>query len=215
MDELKFQATGVLGQGLVSALFLTTRTRTHGEEHYLRFRREGRPVIFVFWHGQLLPLVHVHRDQDIAVLISEHGDGEVLARVVRHLGFHPVRGSSTRGATKALRGIIRAARAGHDLGITPDGPKGPPGVFKPGALAAAQATGYPVIPMAVAASGGWRFRSWDAFLVPRPMARLHVHYGEPRFVPRTLSREGLDALAKEMGDVLNDLTARAEAEAAS
>lgn len=213
MSDLKFEAAGVLGQGMVSALFATIRVRRRGDEHYLRFRREATPVVFVFWHGQLLPLVHAHRGEGVVVLVSEHADGEYITRVIERHGFGTVRGSSTRGATKGLKGLIRAARAGHDLALTPDGPRGPAGDFKPGALAVAQTTGLPVVPLALAASRGWRFHSWDGFLVPQPFSTIHIHYGPPRFVPRDTSREGLEAMARDMGGELRELTDRAEAEA--
>jgi hypothetical protein len=206
--ELRFEAAGVLGAGIVGALFATTRLRRIGEEHYRRFRDEGRPVIFVFWHGQLLPLVHYHRNEGIVVLVSEHADGEYITRIIEHHGFGTVRGSSTRGATRGLKGLIRAARAGTDLALTPDGPRGPAHVLKAGALGVAQATGLPVIPLAVGASAGWRLRSWDGFLVPRPLSRITIEYAPPVQVPRDASRDRLAALRREVEGTLNAMTHR-------
>lgn len=203
MSELRFESAGVLGAGLVGALFATTRCQRHGTEHYQRFREEGQPVMFVFWHGQLLPLVHYHRHEGIVVLVSEHDDGEYITRVLERNGFGAVRGSSTRGGTKGLRGLVRAAREGRDLGVTPDGPRGPRGVFKPGALLAAQVAGLPVVPLSVRASSGWRFRSWDGFLVPRPFSRITLEYHEPVWVPREAARNDLEVLAEELAAVLN------------
>lgn len=208
MSELRFEAAGVLGSGLVAGLFLTTKVSRSGTEHFERFRREGTPVIFVFWHGQLLPLVHIHRGEGIVVLVSEHEDGEYIARIIERNGFGTVRGSSTRGATTGLRSLVRAAREGRDLALTPDGPRGPRGVLKPGALLVAQLTGLPVIPLAVGATRGWRFRSWDGFLVPEPLSRVVVEYRPPRFVPRDATRADLDAMAEEIGAELNAVTAR-------
>lgn len=206
MSDLKFEAAGVLGTGLVGALFATTRVERAGAEHYLRFRREGKPVIFVFWHGQLLPLVHYHRQEGIVVLVSEHSDGEYISRILHRHGFDTVRGSSTRGGSKGLKALIRVAREGRDLALTPDGPQGPAHEFKPGALAAAQATGLPLVPVAVGASKGWRLRSWDGFLLPRPLSRIRIAYGPPWFVERGATRERLEGLAGELGRYLNDLT---------
>ena len=206
MSELKFETAGVLGTGLLSALFTTTRVRRIGEDNYRRFREEGTPVIFVFWHGQLLPLIHYHRREDIVVLVSEHADGEYITRVLQRNGFRAVRGSSTRGGSTGLRSLIRSARHGHDLALTPDGPKGPVQVFKPGALAAAQVTGLPIIPMAVGVTSGWRFRSWDGFLVPRPLSTIQIEYGPPVYVPRDAERETLDLLGRQLGDTLNTMT---------
>ncbi|MGD2046947.1 MAG: lysophospholipid acyltransferase family protein [Gemmatimonadota bacterium] len=208
MSELRYETAGVLGSGLVAALFMTTRIERRGTEHFERFRREGTPVVFVFWHGQLLPLVHVHRREGIVVLVSEHDDGEYISRVIERNGFGTVRGSSTRGGSKGLRALVRAARAGRDLALTPDGPRGPRGVFKPGALLAAQLTGLPVVPLAVGASRGWRFRSWDGFLVPEPLSTIVVEYLPPRYVPRDSSRREIERQAAEIGGELDELTAR-------
>lgn len=210
MSDLKFEAAGVIGAGMVGALFTTTRLRREGQEHYLAHRREGRPVVFVFWHGQLLPLVHYHRHEGIVVLVSEHADGEYITRVIQRHGFGTARGSSSRGAAKGLKALIRAARRGKDLALTPDGPQGPPRVFKPGALLAAQVSGLPVVPLGVGASGGWRLRSWDGFLVPRPFSRIGVVYGEARVIPSGVVREELDTIAEAMGEELDELTASAE-----
>jgi lysophospholipid acyltransferase (LPLAT)-like uncharacterized protein len=207
VSDLKFEAAGVVGAGLMGALFATTRVKRIGAENYEHFRRSGKPVIFVCWHGQLLPMVHYHRREGITVLVSEHTDGEYITRVLERNGFGTVRGSSTRGATKALRGLVRVARRGNDIGLTPDGPKGPYGVFKPGALAVAQMTGLPIVPLAVGASSGWRFRSWDGFLVPKPLSTIRLQYLPPRFVRRDSRREDLERLSGEIGAELNALTA--------
>jgi len=211
VSELKFEAVGVLGLGLLGALCTTIRMERVGDEHYLRFRREGKPVVFVFWHGQMLPLVYAHRGEGVVVLVSEHADGEYITQVIRRHGFGTVRGSSTRGATQGLRGLIREARAGRDLALTPDGPKGPAGEFKAGALAVAQVTGLPVIPLAAGATSAWHFSSWDGFMVPRPFSRVRIVYGEPRWVSREAGREALDGMAEEIGRELDRLSAVAAA----
>jgi lysophospholipid acyltransferase (LPLAT)-like uncharacterized protein len=211
VSELKFEAVGVLGLGLLGALCTTIRMERVGDEHYLRFRREGKPVVFVFWHGQMLPLVYAHRGEGVVVLVSEHADGEYITQVIRRHGFGTVRGSSTRGATQGLRGLIREARAGRDLALTPDGPKGPAGEFKAGALAVAQVTGLPVIPLAAGATSAWHFSSWDGFMVPRPFSRVRIVYGEPRWVSREAGREALDGMAEELGRELDRLSTVAAA----
>ncbi len=211
MSDLRFEAAGVLGSGIAGALFMTTRLRRVGAEHFTRFRDAGQPLIFVSWHGQLLPLIHYHRHEGIVVLVSEHEDGEYLTRVVERNGFETVRGSSSAGGTKGLKGLVRAARAGKDLALTPDGPRGPRGEFKPGALVAAQMTGLPVIPIAVHSSSGWEFKSWDAFMVPRPFSLVTIEYLPPTFVPRETTRTDLAQttrtdlaqMATEMGRALN------------
>jgi lysophospholipid acyltransferase (LPLAT)-like uncharacterized protein len=88
-----------------------------------------------------------------------------------------VRGSTYRGADRALVGLVRELRAGHDVAVTPDGPRGPAGHFAPGALVAAQRGGAPIVSVAVAATRAWRLRSWDGFIIPKPFARVTVAYG--------------------------------------
>ena len=208
---LRFRAAGFLGTTATRALFSTVRFRIEGREHLERYRTAGRPVIFVVWHDQLLPLVYVHRDQEIVALVSEHADGEYLSQAMERYGFRTARGSSTRGGARGLRSLVRMGREGRDLAVTPDGPRGPRHRFKEGALLAAQLTGFPLLPLAAAASAGWRFESWDRFLLPRPFSTVRVTYGAGRLVPRDAGPQDRARIAREMENVLDGLTARAAA----
>lgn len=204
--ELRFRAVGLLGRGLLGSYFSTARCEREGAENYEQFRARGEPVIFAFWHGQLLPLVHIHRNEGVVVLISDHSDGEYLTRVILRHGYGVARGSSTRGGVKGLKGILRAAKEGKDLGFTPDGPKGPRQVFKWGALVAAQLTGSPVIPVALGADRAWYLNSWDRFMIPKPFSTLRVRYGTPRRVPRKGGEEVLKSIALELEEELRRFT---------
>ncbi len=215
MNELGYGAAGVLGQGVAAALFATTSVEWICPEHYSRFRNKGEPVIFVLWHGQLLPLTYFHRNQGVVALVSEHGDGEYITRLIRRIGFGAVRGSSTRGATKGLKGLVRAAQGGRSLAVTPDGPRGPARVFKPGALAVAQITGLPILPLAAGVSSAWRLRSWDDFLVPHPFSKIRIEYAPPRWVPRDAGRADLERIGLEIQNELNTLSNRLAPEGAA
>ncbi len=150
-----------------------------GEQHLQRVRRSGTSVIFTGWHEQLLaPLWH-RRDEDITLLVSGHQDGRLLARTAKRWGYRVVHGSSTRGGTRGLRGLIRTLQAGADVAVTPDGPRGPARVAKPGVLAAARHSGASIVPVAAHASAAWRARSWDGFVIPAPFARVRIAYGPP------------------------------------
>ena len=118
----------------------------------------------------------------MSVLISEHGDGEIIARVAMDLGYRTVRGSTSRGAARALLGLVRELQDGHDLAITPDGPRGPAKSYAPGTLIVAQRSGAPIVPVVVSTNWAWRLKSWDGFVIPRPFARVTVAYGEPIFI---------------------------------
>jgi lysophospholipid acyltransferase (LPLAT)-like uncharacterized protein len=146
-------------------------------------------VIFVLWHGQMLPLLYQHRDQAVRVLISEHRDGELVARTALALGFGTVRGSSTRGAGRALLGLVREVEAGRDIAVTPDGPRGPAKSFAPGALVVAQRTGARIVPVTAVAKSAWRLRSWDSFMIPKPFARVIISYGPMSAVGAADSRD--------------------------
>jgi lysophospholipid acyltransferase (LPLAT)-like uncharacterized protein len=203
LSEVRFRVAGFLGAVLVRVLFLTTRLTRVGAEACARFWAEGQPVMLIFWHGQMLPVVHHHRHKGMVALVSEHGDGEYLARILERNGFGTVRGSSTRGGSKGLKGLVRAARKGQSVVVTPDGPRGPRHEVKLGALAAAQLAGLPVVPVAVRVSSAWYFRSWDRFLVPRPFARVVLEYLPPTRIHPDAPREELELLARELGAALD------------
>ncbi len=165
-----------LGVVFVRLLAMTWRIRTHGAEVVAALRAARQPIVFTAWHGQMLPLVWQHRRQGVAVLISEHRDGAIIAGIATALGFRTVRGSTYRGAERALVGLVRELRDGHDVAVTPDGPRGPAGHFAPGALIAAQRAGAPIVSVGVGVTRAWRLKSWDGFLIPKPFARVTIAY---------------------------------------
>lgn len=197
-EELRFRAAGFAGGLLVRSLFTSTRFRVEGEGPFLRLREAGQPVILVCWHGHLLPLIYHHRGRGMSVLVSEHKDGEYITRIMMGLGFEAARGSSTRGGAAGLKGLVRAARNGKDIAITPDGPRGPRHHFKWGALQAARLTGLPIIPCAAAASRSWVFGSWDRFVLPKPFSTIRIVYGSPHFVPRESGEKEMKRIALDL-----------------
>lgn len=166
-----------LGALLVRALAATWRIRVIGDEGLRAEREAGRAVIITLWHGQMLPLLYQHRGEGVAILISEHRDGEIIARIATALGHRTVRGSTTRGAGRALLSMVRQVESGQDIAVTPDGPRGPAKSFAPGALIVAQRTGAAIIPATVVARSAWRLGSWDRFMIPRPFTRIVISYG--------------------------------------
>ena len=165
-----------LGVLLVRVLGWTWRVRISHDADVRRLRAEGKPIVFMLWHGQLLPLLYRHRNERVVVLISEHGDGEIIARIATRLGYETVRGSTSRGAARALLGLARVVEEGRDLAITPDGPRGPAKSLAPGAAIIAHRTGAPLVAAAVSVSSAWHLKSWDQFVIPKPFARLHFAY---------------------------------------
>jgi hypothetical protein len=199
-----------LGLLVIGLLARTWRFRTRNAEGWQRLRAEGKPFVFVLWHGGLLPLAYWHRDRDIVVLISEHHDGEMIARVVQAWGCRTIRGSTTRGGARALVRMIRELERGSVIAVTPDGPRGPALTFQPGALVAAQRARVPVVPIVVRADRAWRLKSWDTFLVPKPFARVTVAWGDPMTVAGSTAREAADQ-AGRFEDAMRAVQARADA----
>ena len=203
LDRMGSACLSLTGRYVLEALFRTLHVERTGHHVLPRLGKEGTPVIFVFWHGRLLPLIHVHRHQSTVVLVSEHRDGDYVARLIHHFGFGTVRGSSTRGGVRGLKGLIRAARTGRDLAIAPDGPRGPNRELKLGALTVARVTGFPLVPVGVGITSAWRIRSWDG---PKPFSTVRVAYGLPTFVPRNMDRVGIDEVAASLQQTLGDLS---------
>lgn len=164
---------------VIRMLRLSIRLRVHGRETIERYAREGTRYIHVFWHAHLLMMVYSYVGPRLVFMISQHRDGELIARTVERFGYAPARGSSTRGAVPALREMLREIERGSDIGFTPDGPRGPSRVVQAGTIAAAQITGAPVVPVAIGVTRAWRLRTWDRFVVPKPGARALLAYGEP------------------------------------
>lgn len=192
---------------VLGATWRFVRVRVHERE--ARIGRDER-CIFAFWHARILPLVYTHRRRSIAVLVSRHRDGELIARIIQALGFRIARGSSTRGGEAGLRDLIQHAEEGHLLAITPDGPRGPAEQAKPGLVYLASRTGHLVQPLAAAASRCWRLRSWDGFRVPHPFARVVVVYGAPIAVPPRLSEEAIDVWRVRIEGAIRDVTDEAD-----
>ena len=203
MTGFSYWLAGTLGPRVLAGLMATVRFSAEHAERYHRFRDAGDPVIFAVWHGRLLPLTYYHRHQGITAIISRSSDGEYIARVVRGWGYATERGSTSRGGSSALRSLVKAARAGQSLAITPDGPRGPRQTLQPGVITAAQLTGLPIIPIACGASRAWWPGSWDRFCVPKPFARVRVLYGEPRWVERDATGAELETHARELEREMN------------
>lgn len=172
------------GAAFIRLLRVTVRLRFHGDATVRGWELEGRHFVLAFWHRHLLLMRYAYRGPKMSVLVSRSRDGELIARVMQRLGISTSRGSTSRGGAAGLRDLLRRARGGWDLAVTPDGPRGPLREVQPGVILAAAASGLPVIPVAIAASRRRELGSWDRMLVPLPGSRVHVVYGEPLEVPR-------------------------------
>jgi lysophospholipid acyltransferase (LPLAT)-like uncharacterized protein len=193
-----------VGLALVRAVWGSARVVSIvGTEHISAALGRAPSFIPVYWHQhQLFCVKHLlalrAAGVNLGFLISPSVDGELGAMIVRSLGAQVIRGSSTHTGARALRDYYQALS--HDNvspAITPDGPRGPPWKFKPGAVLLAQLSQRPIIPMAYAASRAWKIK-WDSFVIPKPLARVAIVVGEPVYVPKGLDAEALARFQTEM-----------------
>lgn len=201
-----------LAYAYVTFVGWTTRLTRRGLEHPRAVHASGRRFIYAFWHQRQVFFTWTHRDADAAVMVSRSKDGELIAETMRLSRIGAVRGSSSRGGVAAAREMIEAMKRGLDIGITPDGPKGPAREVKDGVIFLARALNAPIIPITNALSNKLELKkAWDRFQVPLPFGRAVVAYGAPIEV-----REGDDPAAKaaELKAALDKLTDEADAEVA-
>jgi hypothetical protein len=154
----------------------------------------------------MLAFAGFYRNSGVRVLISQHGDGEMIARVIARLGMQPVRGSSTRGGARAILALLRQSDDLANIVITPDGPQGPKHVFQGGAIYLASRTGLPIYPVAVSFERSFSLRTWDGFLMPLPFTRGLFRIGKPLKVPPEIGREEFQASRKLAEEALRELT---------
>jgi lysophospholipid acyltransferase (LPLAT)-like uncharacterized protein len=141
----------------------------------------GRPWVLAFWHGKQLPLLAWRRRRATVVLVSLSGDGAIQARVLGVQGLRVVRGASSRGGVRGLAALVRTMKRDNmDAAFAVDGPRGPKGVVKSGAVLAARATGGVVVPMAsVVRRGVVLEKAWDRFALAWPFTVVDVVLGYP------------------------------------
>lgn len=180
IKALKFFLLQLMVKPVYYILFLynkTLRIRVENDQVLLEYLRRG-PVILAslhqrFFGGFFLPRLY---KLTVPIMISRSRDGDFIAGVVKHSGFLPVRGSSSRGGKEALREMVDAV-VKHGIGAhIVDGPTGPPRELKAGLLAMAQRTGAFICPVYVVCEKYWMFNSWDRFIVPKPFSRVLIHF---------------------------------------
>jgi lysophospholipid acyltransferase (LPLAT)-like uncharacterized protein len=186
-----------LATPILRVLGATWRWRVEGEERLRAAERHGGQGIHAFWHGRILPGMLYFRDRGIVVITSENYDGEWIARIIHRFGFGTARGSSSRGARKALLQLVRDAKA-RPTAFPLDGPRGPARVAQPGAVWLSKATGNPVIPFHLEAASHWSLKSWDRTQIPKPFTTIALVFGEPFTVPRDADEAALEAYRRRL-----------------
>lgn len=195
MAKIRLKNAGRLLAGLIRGIADTMRFRIIN-----RAAMEAggdRRHIWVFWHNRMFLVPWIRQNmfpgQPGGFLTSPSGDGAVIADACSDFGLKPVRGSSSRGGAKAMMEMAELLKTGHDLGITPDGPRGPRYRLNMGVIKLAQLSGAMLLPVHVRYDRSFRFKTWDGFLLPMPFSSVEIEFGPSFVLPRRMTDEQCEA----------------------
>ncbi|BDS08526.1 hypothetical protein NT6N_35660 [Oceaniferula spumae] len=191
---------------LIRLLGLTLRCRLEDPHGIRQLAQPGVPVIWIFWHNCLIaaPLnkVKFSGRAPASALASASKDGAVIESVVSSFGVKTVRGSSSRRGVAALIALKKALKAGEQLFVTPDGPRGPRYHLQPGIVKLAQSSGAPILPVRFTFSSCWRLKSWDRFRIPKPFSSITIHLDQKIDIPSKLDENTFESHRRKVEDTL-------------
>lgn len=206
-SRLLNQVAGGVLAGITRALAstVTFKMYMHDPACYPNAADCPRTYISSTWHDTMLMPIMLRRTirqrtaaNRMTTLVSQHQDGSFLTFAMQHFYLGSVRGSTNRGGITALRHLVDEARQQH-ICMTPDGPRGPRRVISPGIISLASLSGVPIIASSFTASRYWRFRgSWTDLILPKPFSTVHGILAPPFFVPKGLSREGIELFRQQL-----------------
>jgi len=203
-QKVQLSIAGWLGPFLLKALGMTWRVSIDDQYNVRPRRKKTAKRIYCFWHNRLVGLAYTQRFMNVGILISSHFDGEIIARIVGRMGYHPLRGSSTRGGSAGLLAMLKSENVWH-LAITVDGPRGPKGVVKPGAIFLAAKSALQIVPISCDSARKWVFPSWDNFEVPKPFAKVKITVGKPITVKNITGHEQIRNQTDNLARILNEI----------
>jgi lysophospholipid acyltransferase (LPLAT)-like uncharacterized protein len=184
----------------------TFRVAVENEDIWKNHVNSGGRVLICTWHQQFFAAIRYfkkYQRYNPALMISKSSDGEIIAGIARLSGWHPVRGSSSRGGKIALREMIQRLRACGLAAHIMDGPRGPAGKVKPGAIQLAIEADAVIVPFYVAADRAWFFNSWDQFFIPKPFAKVHLRFDTPIHLFKPKAPADFEVQRKQVEDVMS------------
>jgi len=190
---------------LVCAYCSTLRLKIVNEDPWLNFLERGGRILICGWHQQFFTYVYYgkkHARYNPSMMASKSLDGEISSGIARQAGCYPVRGSSSRNGGPALREMTNRLKKYRLALLFPDGPRGPAGVSKPGAISIAQAADAVILPVYVKAEKAWHLKSWDKFMIPKPFSRVTIGFCEMIKLPPIKSPLDLENQRKMLDDIL-------------
>ena len=203
-----------VGKVYMMLLGYTARVKVVNKEKVLPFWREGKNVIYALWHSRVVfPVAYGRyrlKKSNLSMIVSQSRDGEYIARILETLGFLPVRGSSSGGGARAFSRLLSLGEKGYDLAVTPDGPRGPKEVVKPGIIELAQKSGLTIVPVSYSSSLKKIFKSWDRFMLPFPFSKVVLIFGNPLEVRAEADDIEKKNLGLALSDILRGITRQAD-----
>ena len=191
---LNLKIISFIGLAIVRVISSTYRIKMIDPEIERRVFEKDQIPIYASWHQRFFPGITLFaRRKPISIMISRSRDGEIISRIVRLLGWYPVRGSSSKGGSQALRKIKKLVRKGYKVGHIVDGPTGPFGVVKPGLL------------IIISAEKKWIFNSWDRFIIPKPFSRVIIRFCDEICIPKKLSLSDFEEKRSQIENTLKKL----------
>lgn len=210
LQKIKFSLIVMIGAIFIRLLACTIRVVDRPKKHPEKLLRQGKDVIYAYWHSFILIPVYTARNLGIKVLVSQHRDGEFITQVIERFGFVTIRGSSTRGGTRALLKLVKDPDDRATLAITPDGPRGPRFVVQPGIIFLGQKTGLPIIPVSLGLTNFWELPTWDKLRIPKPFSKAALIYGEPIHIPPKLNKSEMEEYRKLLEEKLKKMNVESE-----
>ncbi|MBS3756672.1 MAG: lysophospholipid acyltransferase family protein [Desulfobacterales bacterium] len=217
-DRLKIEALAFVAVNLVRLWFGTVRVEVLNKPVYEKYFKDPNTgnVVAGSWHRHAVFLFYFFRKLGPrGIMISRSRDGELTARIARHLGYTPVRGSSSRGGKEALSAMIDYMSDKSEkrlCGTAVDGPKGPAREMKRGMAVVAKQSGSWFIPMACSGTRVITFsKAWDQTIIPKPFSKVVMDFGEPVHIPQDASEEEFDRICADIAAELDRLTDKVDA----
>jgi len=179
----------------------TFRLKIENEAPWLDYLEKGGRVLVCGWHQQFFAGINIlkkHKKYHPALMSSKSLDGQIAASIVKNAGFYTIWGSSSNSAGAALKQMIRRLKdyrlAAHIL----DGPLGPAGVVKAGAIAIAHIADAVIVPVVIVADRAWYLHSWDRFMIPKPFARVTIKFFPKIVLPPVLDKAEYENQRKKL-----------------
>jgi len=211
-DRLKIGVISVAGYVALLLIGRSLRREVYGRENYEAARRLTRSFIVTLWHSDIFGGICYWRRRGMVVMVSQNFDGEYTSRAIHWHGYTTARGSSSRRASRATVKMIRALREGREAAITPDGPRGPRFVAKPGVVQLAKSSGAAILCFHIVPQRSWVLRrSWDQAEIPKPFSRTAIFLAPPIVVAPDSDQALQARKLAEVQTTLDDLVRQGEA----